>query len=447
MSGTFAQFINTLPSLNLSFEVLANEVDLVVFGFAGQTRNQTAVANALNQAITSASGDFTTVLTAAGALRQARLPQTLASFGGQIYANLAEVSLQDRRLFLGAMSERLRLLDSDSTSGAPGAAVLGGLVPGGWGGGGNARQMAALGNAISDNTQSAADPGRPTAALPGNVWARGFGQFGNLDSNNGALGAAYSTGGGAVGAELLRTRENLFGVAVSGGQSSVSTNTLPESGTISFVQLGAYGAQALDYGAALDGAVVYAHDFYNVSRGIVLPGLSRAATSHFDGDDAVVDLGISRAFQYEAWKITPRIGFSYFHIGQSAFSESGADSLNLTVNPASLDALRSRMGAVVSEPMQLGEARLQPELRAAWTHDFLNDRGAFNAAFAGAPGVSFSQIGAPTGRDAAELGAGLSFAIAQTSLPANLSAFVQYDATIAKHQTDHAVAAGLKLTW
>jgi len=240
------------------------------------------VANALNQAFGSASGDFATVLTAASALQQAQLPQTLSSFGGQIYANLAEISLQDRRLFLGAMDERLRLRDGN---GAPGAAVLGGLVPGGWGNGGNAQQLAALGSAISDTQAAAPASGEPARAMPENVWARGFGQFGSLDSNDDALGADYSTGGGAVGADLIRTPDSLLGLAASGGRSSVTLHTNPENGTISFVQLGAYGARALGYGAALDGAVIYAHDFYDVSRGIVLPGLNRAATSSHGGDD------------------------------------------------------------------------------------------------------------------------------------------------------------------
>lgn len=232
---------------------------------------------------------------------------------------------------------------------------------------------------------------------------------------------------------------------MSGGQSSLSTVSLPENGTISFVQLGAYGAQTLAYGATADGAIAYAHDFYRVSRGIV--GLGRAASSSHGGDDAVIDVGISRKLQLEGWQIVPRAGLSYFHIGQASFAETGASSLDLSVGPAALDALRSRVGVTVSQVLMLGETRLTPELRAAWTHDFLDDRDAFGATFAGAPTVSFDQIGAPTGRDAAELGAGISFAISQTTIPGQLSAFVQYDATIAAHQTDNAVAAGLKLTW
>ena len=127
-------------------------------------------------------------------------------------------------------------------------------------------------------------------------------------------------------------------------------------------------------------------------------------------------------------------------------TETRADSLDLIVDPGALDALRSRVGVSVARPLTLGDSQVLSELRAAWTHDFLDNRGAFAAAFSGAPAVTFSQVGAAAGRDAAELGAGVRFAIAQTAIPGQLSAFIQYDATIAAHQIDNAVAAGLKLT-
>jgi subtilase-type serine protease len=491
VSGAFGQLISPSLALPIALQYMTNEVDLVIGGFTGQKGNQTAVASALNQAISnvinsassstnnstsSSSGttisltspnstgistvsisstgtststsntgsDFANALSLGAFQPTGQMSQTLASLGGQTYANLPEVSLQDRLLFLGAMGERMRSLGSDGTVGMP---ALGGFIPSGWGGRGNASELAALGSTISDAQTAAANPNGAATTWPGNLWARGFGQFGHLDSNGGAAGANYSTGGGAIGADLIRTPESLFGVAVSGGQSSVSTSSLPESGTISFVQLGAYGVRGLDYGGLLDGAVIYAHDFYNVSRGIVLPGTSRTATSSYGGDDAVVDLGISRPLVEDSWQIIPRVGLAYFHIGQSSFAESGASSLDLTVNPASLDALRSRVGVTVRDAVRLGDMNLQPEFRAAWTHDFLDDRGAFGAAFVGAPSISFQQVGAATGRDAADLGVGVSFAIAQNAVAGQLSSFVQYDATIAAHQTNNIISAGLKLTW
>lgn len=444
VNGTFGQVVDGLP-VPISVQYLANEVDLSLGGFTGVTRNQIAVANVLNAAFPTATGDFATVLGLTASLPSAQMQQSLSSFGGQIYANLAEVSLQDRRLFLGAMDERNRLL----SGGSPSVAVLGSLggsVPG-WGTGGNGKQLAAIGNAISDPQLATAEDAGPTPAAPGVLWARGFGQFASIGNNGGGLGADFSTGGGAVGADLIHTPTSLLGLAVGGGQSSVSLNTNPENGTVSFVQFGVYGAQALDYGAAMDGALAYAHDFYDVTRGIVLPGTSRTATSSHGGNDVALDIGLSRPIAVDSWQITPRVGLSYFHIDQASFTERGADSLDLAVKPAALNALYSRVGVAIGQPMVLGDTSILPEFRAAWLHNFLDTQGQFGASFLGAGSASLGQVGAAVGREAGDLGVGVSVAIAQTDFPGQMSGFIQYDATLAAHETANAIAAGLRLKW
>lgn len=443
VTGTFGQVIDGLPILPVSVQYLPNTVDLQLGGFAGGTGNGFAVANALNAAIPTATGDFATALGIALALPAAQMQQSLASFGGPIYGNLAQVSLQDRRLFLGAMDGRIRQRGDDSPFAAD-LGSLGGGIPGAWGSGAAATQLAALGEAINDPTGTAAVTVLPRTT---NLWARGFGQFGHIGDSGGALGSNYSTGGGAIGADLISSADDLFGVAVSGGQSGLSVNAMPENGTISFVQLGAYGAHALGLGLSLDGAGILAHDFYDVSRSIVLPGTPRAATSSHGGNDAALDVGLSRPYLADEWQVTPRAGLSYFHIGQTAFSESGAGGLDLAVAPSALNAMFSRVGVTIARPMASGDTALLPEIRIAWLHNFLDTAGRFNANFIGAGAASFGQVGPAVGRDVAELGVGLSFAIAQNAVPGQMSGFVHYDASLAAHATANAFAAGLRLHW
>ena len=281
----------------------------------------------------------------------------------------------------------------------------------------------------------------------GSLWARGFGQFGNIDTSDGSLGSNYSTGGGAIGADLVVTPQSLFGIAASGGQSSISLNSNPESGTVSFYQFGAYGVQALSGGVALDGAAIYSHDNYDVSRGIVLPGANRVATSSHSGNDEVVDIGISRPTLLGGWQVTPRFGMSYFHIDQSAFSESGAGSLDLAVNPHALDALFSRVGISIAQPFRIGDITLVPELRAAWLHNFLDNQAQFTAAFSGTSAASFGETGPSIGSDGADLGVGVSMAIAQSVVPGQMSGFIHYDATLASREMVNSVAGGLRYKW
>ncbi|MFZ2008172.1 MAG: autotransporter domain-containing protein, partial [Stellaceae bacterium] len=504
VSGTFSQLTGALPTLPVGIDYGSTTVDLVLGGFKGITPNETAVANSLNTAFSGSTGDFAQVIDLAVNLPTAQEERALSSFGGQIYGNLATVSLEDRRLFLGAMDERLRLLGHDSPAAAE-LGSLGGALPTAWGTGPNALQMAALSDAINDpvglavqdmatDATSAAPPPvpppapppaqlypqappyAPSAAAPagnivedpvgiaaqdvpaaapvrnwgpstGNLWARGFGQFGSISNGNGALGADYTTGGGAIGTELIHTPENLFGLAVGGGQSNVSLNTNPETGTVSFVQLGAYGATAIGDGLVVDGAAIYSHDFYDVTRGIFLPGTNRVATSSHGGDDEVLDIGLSHPYIAGGWEVTPRAGFSYYHIGQSSFSESGANSLDLNVSPNDLNALFSRIGIAFARPFILGQAHLVPEFRAAWLHNFLDLNDTYNAAFSGSNAPSFVQSGVPIGRDAGDVGVGLGIAFPQTAFPGELSGFVQYDATLATHETINSIAAGVRYRW
>jgi outer membrane autotransporter protein len=197
----------------------------------------------------------------------------------------------------------------------------------------------------------------------------------------------------------------------------------------------------------MDGALAYAHDFYDVTRGIALPGTSRTATSNHGGNDVALDVGFSRPLPVDNWQITPRVGLSYFHIDQASFTESGAGSLDLAVSPAALNALYSRVGVAIAQPMVLGDTSILPEFRAAWLHNFLDTQGQFAASFLSAGTASFGQVGAAVGRDAGDLGVGVSFAIPQTIFPGRMLGFVQYDATLAAHETANAIAAGLRLTW
>lgn len=445
ISGTFQQVTGTFPVIPLSVVYQTNEIYLQLSGFTGVTPNESAVASILNGQIPTATGDFLNMLNLAVVLPSQQMQQALSSLGGQIYGNLADVALQDRRIFLEALTDRTR-----SLGGAWPAGTFGG-IQGAWGHGDNALKFAQLGNALSAHDQQIMSDVNsyvsPPSGAVGGYWARGFGQFGKLDGNSGALGSSYSTGGGIIGADVISNPRAVLGLAVSGGQSSISLATNPETGTISFFQGGLYGAKEFDNGLVVDGEAIYAHDIYDITRGIVLPGISRTASSSHGGDDEVAALGLSRTFFYQDFRVLPRAELSYFHIGQSGFSETGAGSLDLAVSPADLDALYTRLGVTVVKPVMLGDTAIVPEFRAAWLHNLLDNYGQFSAAFAGAPTASFTQLGAPMGTDAAELGVGVSFGIARTSFGGELSGFVQYEAWLAEHELANAVGAGVRLKW
>ena len=86
-----------------------------------------------------------------------------------------------------------------------------------------------------------------------------------------------------------------------------------------------------------------------------------------------------------------------------AFSKSGAQSLSLNVAPQTTNSLR--IGADLGSSIGLGnEKKLDVAVRLGWQHELANTGRPITAAFAGAPGNSFTVFGATPARDAAIVG-------------------------------------------
>ena len=114
-------------------------------------------------------------------------------------------------------------------------------------------------------------------------------------------------------------------------------------------------------------AGIFAHDYYDVTLAASCCPVRAAPrqTSSHSGNDAALDVGISRPYIAGGWQVTPRLGLSYFHIGQSNFSESGAGSLDLAVTPNNYNTLFSTIGVSISEPMRPGDTDGHPSRGAS----------------------------------------------------------------------------------
>ena len=89
-----------------------------------------------------------------------------------------------------------------------------------------------------------------------------------------------------------------------------------------------------------------------------------------------------------------------------------------------------------------GERKLGLALRLGWLHEFYDTRRPISAAFAGAPGNAFTAYGATPARDSAVLGFQASTTIAQAT-----SVYLRYDGEVGGGTDNHAIIAGLRMTW
>ncbi|QIF01380.1 autotransporter domain-containing protein [Roseimicrobium sp. ORNL1] len=178
-----------------------------------------------------------------------------------------------------------------------------------------------------------------------------------------------------------------------------------------------FGAYALyDRGNFYAHATVEGGDIeYEVRRAIVLPTLDRTASSEPDGHEVSASFGTGYDFEAGSFTFGPSIALQYTRQSLDGLTENGADSLNLRLDDASVDSLRSYLGARVAYTITLpGEVTVIPELRAFWQHEFLQDGETLHTRLAGGSGPGFDYLTEDPERDAFFLGGGVNVQVDRT---------------------------------
>ena len=123
---------------------------------------------------------------------------------------------------------------------------------------------------------------------------------------------------------------------------------------------------------------------------------------------------------------------------QAAFTETGADSLDLNVAQQTTNSLRTVLGAQVGATL----AKVDVKLQAGWSHELADTSRPVTASFAGAPAFGFTTQGAVAPRDGAVVGA-----MASAMIDDRTSLYARYDGDFEGGTTSHSFFAGLRLTW
>jgi outer membrane autotransporter protein len=367
--------------------------------------------------------------------------QQLSAFNqlsGEGHADLGTISLETLGAFneaiLGRMDERQGLRpEQTANSGMPG--------------------MFQVAQAEVDDTGPLYGPNNAAVETTDQIqtWIRGYGVFGHAGGTIGTSDYGFSNGGIIAGADAKVTDTTLIGGAVAYDHTDYSVDPLNDTGNIDSYHVALYGTQKVDVPVVntllLDLSGSYAYTNYQDQREIILPTLTTEASSHHNGNDYSVAGGISKPVDVDGplGKITvlPRAGMEFDDIEQNAYSESGAGPVGLNTNAASLDALRSIVGAKAAETFHTtGGTGLTPELRASWLHDFKDITSPTTVDFEGAPTVPFQVHGVDVGRDAALVGTGLT-----ASFQHGINGFIDYDAVVRSNELDHIVSAGMRYKW
>ena len=418
LNGTYSSIVDPYPFLQSSLGYDANNVylNLKIGGFANQALNPTqyAVGVALDASAPQATGDFATVLGTLATATAAQGQAAMTALSGNNYAGLSSSMVQGAMLFMNNFTGQ-----------------TGGAAP--------AFNRVALAEACDVGCD-------PTAPATWGAWGGSLGGLGTVGASQPVGGVTYNVGGFAAGLDRQVGANIRLGVTAGYTTGTQWVSGFDGKSTSDTFQAGLYGNFAHDKAYA-DGIVGYAYSYNQMWRNIAVAGLQprtaqgRTSANQFYGQVETgyrFDLGgAAQAF------VTPFARLQAYTGTQNAFTETGAQSLNLSVAQQTTNSLRSVLGAQLGGAMDLGwREKLAVQFRLGWSHDYADIARPVTATFAGAPTFAFTTFGVAPQRDGVVLGLAANSVIADAT-----SVYLRYEGDISGQDSSHAITAGLRMTW
>ncbi|MFZ5783374.1 MAG: autotransporter domain-containing protein [Pseudomonadota bacterium] len=428
VTGTYAGITENLAFLTPTLSYDANNVFLTLAlqgaafsGFEGNTPNQAAVGYALDQSYATATGDFATVIGALAGLTTQQAPAALNAISGQPWADMGTANVAGATLFMNAVAQQMQL-----ARGAPAAA--------------GQRQALA----------QACDVAACEALSPFSVWGSLLGGTGSVGGDSNASTLTYTMGGAAAGIDYRVDPRFLVGLGVGYSAASMWVDGFQGKGWSNAVSFAAYGSFAPTGGLAgfyADVLAGYGYSGNQMQRQITIPNLAPRTASGSTGVNQFLgqaEIGWQVPVYAPAQaSVTPFARFQAVSSTQSGFSEGGAGSLGLNVQQQTTNALRTVLGADLAGAIPLGDQRtLELALRLGWQHEYAYTGRPITAAFSGAPQAAFTVYGATPQRDAAVVGFSANTRVAEAT-----QIYLRYDGELATGTDNHALTAGLRISW
>jgi uncharacterized protein with beta-barrel porin domain len=421
LTGTFSAVNELYPFLLSSLSYDANNAYLTLqiggFAAAAATPTQAAVGAVLDANVNTASGDFAQVLSAmaVNVTSNAQGQAVLQSLSGNNYAGFSSYMVQGAQLFMNNFAAQA-------------------------GGGGSPTSTRV---ALAEACDVACDTVSPPKW---GAWGGGLGGLGTIGGSASVGAVTYNAGGFAAGLDRMVIDNLRVGVTAGYAAGTQWVNGFSGTGRSDTFQTGLYANFAQDkvYADALLG---YAYTWNQMWRQITIPGLQprtalgQTGVNQFFGQIETgyrFDLGTNaQAF------ITPFARLQGYTGGQNGFTETGAQSLNLTVAQQTTNSLRTVLGAQIGGAMDLGwREKLALVLRLGWSHEYADVSRPVTATLAGAPAMPFTTWGISPQRDGAVIGLSANTAIAEAT-----SIYFRYEGNISGQDNAQAFTAGLRMTW
>jgi outer membrane autotransporter protein len=222
-----------------------------------------------------------------------------------------------------------------------------------------------------------------------NSWVMANGEFSLSRGLSGVPNYKNNAGGFLVGADY-RLSENFAAGLFAGYEYSYAKYDGGSSTAGNSALFGLYGSYTHEDGYYADAVVSGGYTGFQTRRSIEFSTIDRTASADPNSGQFSAALNLGKDFEIGKFTIGPIIGAQYTYAGIGGFTETGADSLDLSLGQQNANSLRSNLGARLAYNWEVGSnITLIPEIRAFWMHEFLNNSRNISSALDGGNGASF----------------------------------------------------------
>ncbi|MFI0347280.1 MAG: autotransporter domain-containing protein [Chthoniobacterales bacterium] len=350
-------------------------------------KNQRNVAAALNSFIPAESGDPLVVSTALDELTPAEYQVAFQQIMPALYSSFSTIA------FNNANAQNNQLIQR-----------LGNIRVGGSGFDTSGMNEAPIQDDNKNPRKGEKDILIPSVDNHWGVFTDANGIFANANINNQLPGYSFESGGVTIGLDYKWNDHFSTGLytGYEGTQSKQSGgNFICDNGS----RFGAFGTYEQG-GIFVNGLVGGDSHSYQVQRTIQFPGVKRTATSAPTAQE--LDTMLAGGYDMKRGKFVfgPMTSLQYTYLGVQPFTESGAQSLNLSVESQHANSLIYSLGPHAFYTCEMSKnILLIPQVNLAWQHEFLQNPYAINSTLQGGGGAfNYTTTAAP--RDSLYTGIG-----------------------------------------
>jgi autotransporter-associated beta strand protein len=392
-------------------------------------QNQRNVAKALDTFIVATDGDQQTVSIALDSLTTEQFPSAFDQIMPGFYESLADMAIEQAFNQTQMLNQRI----SSVRLGAAGFQAIGGI----------SQPLVHDKNGKSAADAKDASPIVESAtATNWNAWALGTGMFSRTTNLGSLQNYNNDAGGFLVGADY-RWSENFVTGLYGGYDYSYAEYSGGGSTKGNSFSFGTYASYAKD-GYYADAVIGGGYTGFQTQRSIEFSTIDRTASADPNSGQFTAGLNLGKDFEVGKFTLGPIVGAQYTYAGIGSFTESGADSLDLSLGQQNANSLRSTLGGRIAYTWNLNQKiALIPEVRMFWQHEFLNNARNINASLDGGNGASFDYETTDPYRNSVFAGAGVTAQFGK-----NLSGSLFYNINFGSQTyQSNMVSAGLNLSF